>query len=97
MTTPAMTITTPTDCDIVITRDFNAPRRSLAFTELPAGYQHAFDSVGFGYGNTWPMPVPMYALDQCIFGPRVVPADYRLVSSAHSDHRLQVFDFSLRD
>ena len=41
-------------------------------------------------------PLPMYALDQCVHSDRVIPGRYRLMSSIHSDHRLQVFDFSLR-
>jgi endonuclease/exonuclease/phosphatase family metal-dependent hydrolase len=79
--------------DLVV-GDFNAPRRSRALCELPDGYRHAFDAVGSGLGYTWPVPVPMYALDQCIFSSRVVPAKYQLHSTVRSDHRLQVFDFS---
>jgi endonuclease/exonuclease/phosphatase (EEP) superfamily protein YafD len=78
--------------DLVV-GDFNAPRRSRALCELPAGYGHAYDAVGSGFGYTWPVPAPMYALDQCIHSARIVPARYELISSRFSDHRLQVFDF----
>jgi len=80
--------------DLVV-GDFNAPRRSRALSDLPAGYRHAYDTAGSGWSYTWPAPVPMYAIDQCIHSPRVIPARYELFSSIHSDHRMQVFDFSL--
>ena len=79
--------------DLVV-GDFNAPRRSRALSELPAGYRHAYDTAGAGWGYTWPVPVPVYAIDQCIHGPRVVPVRYELGSSRHSDHRFQVFEFA---
>jgi vancomycin resistance protein VanJ len=78
--------------DLVV-GDFNAPRRSRALANLPAGYRHAYDTAGSGCGYTWPVPVPMYALDHCLHSPRIVPIRYTLHSSIHSDHRLQVFDF----
>jgi vancomycin resistance protein VanJ len=80
--------------DLVV-GDLNAPRRSRALGELPLGYEHAYDSVGSGVGYTWPVPMPMYALDHCIHGPAVTPTHYTLLSSIHSDHRCQTLDFSL--
>ena len=78
----------------LIVGDFNAPRRSQALSDLPAGYRHAFETAGTGCGYTWPVPVPMYALDHCLHSRQIVPARYELVSTYYSDHRLQVFDFS---
>lgn len=72
--------------------DFNAPRRSLAFSELPAGYRHAYDAVGAGWSYTWPVPAPVLAIDQCIIGPRLKPVHYQLQSTMLSDHRLQILD-----
>ncbi len=79
----------------IIAGDFNAPRESLGLSRLPRGYQHAYWTAGTGWSYSWPVPMPMYALDQCFFGPRITPRDYRLNSSRLSDHRLQVFDFEL--
>lgn len=73
--------------------DFNAPRRSLAFDELPAGYRHGYDAAGSGWSYTWPMPVPFLAIDQCMIGPRLKAVRYELQSTLLSDHRLQVLDF----
>ena len=80
--------------DLVV-GDFNAPRRSRALCELPDGYRHAYDTAGAGWGYSWPVPVPMYALDQCLYSSKIIPARYELESSISSDHRLQVFDFGL--
>ncbi|MBN1591360.1 MAG: hypothetical protein JW888_17740 [Pirellulales bacterium] len=82
--------------DLVV-GDFNAPRRSLALSSLPSGYAHAYDVAGSGWSYTWPFPVPVYAIDQCILGRRVVPARYRLVTSLYSDHRRQVLDFTMTE
>lgn len=80
----------------LIVGDFNAPRRSRALTELPAGYAHAYYTAGGGWGATWPVPVPIYDLDHCLHGPRITPVRYRLGGlNSSSDHRYQVFDFSL--
>lgn len=80
--------------DLVV-GDFNAPRRSRALSDLPAGYVHAYDVAGGGWSYTWPFPVYLYAIDQCIIGPRIKPVDYDLRSSTASDHRMQVLDFTL--
>jgi hypothetical protein len=73
--------------------DFNAPRRSLAFGDLPAGYRHGYDAAGSGWSYTWPVPVPFLAIDQCMIGPRLKPVRYELQSTLLSDHRLQILDF----
>lgn len=82
--------------DIVV-GDFNAPRRSIALSELPTGFVHAYDVAGQGWSYTWPVPCPVYAIDQCIVGDRVQPLDYRLETTWKSDHRLQHLRFSLRN
>jgi vancomycin resistance protein VanJ len=73
--------------------DFNAPRRSQAFCNLPNGFQHAYDDAGAGWSYTWPVPVPCLAIDQCITGPDVNAVHYELRSTLLSDHRLQILDF----
>ncbi len=80
--------------DLVV-GDFNAPRRSHALSPLPSGFTHAYDAVGSGCSYTWPMPCPVYAIDQCVVGPRIRPQTYTLESSWRSDHRRQVLEFSI--
>jgi len=84
-----------TEPDIIV-GDFNAPRRSRAICPLPAGFSHAYDVSGCGWSYTWPVPMPMLAIDQCILGERVLPARYELRSTVASDHRLQVLDFAIK-
>lgn len=76
--------------------DLNAPRDSLRLTRLPEGYAHAYNEIGSGWSYTWPMPLPVYSLDHCIFGPRVEPHEYQLGWTLLSDHRPQIFDFEIR-
>ncbi len=80
----------------IVTGDFNAPRRSLAFLELPPGFRHAYNEAGGGWGYTWPMPVPALAIDQCVCGPDLIPVKYQLRSTILSDHRIQILDFGKR-
>lgn len=81
--------------DIVI-GDFNAPRRSDALSHLPTGYVHAYEAVGSGWSYTWPMPCPMYAIDQCILGSRVKPIAYSLQMSTASDHLMQTAEVAVQ-
>lgn len=77
----------------LVVGDFNAPRRSRGLQQLPEGYRHAYDSVGGGWGYTWPIPLPVYSLDHCLHSDRVGPLRYELLSTLASDHRMQIFDF----
>ena len=75
--------------------DFNASRRSRALARLPEGYVHAYDAVGTGWSATWHARYPLWDIDQCILGPRILPIAYRLRSTSLSDHRLGILDFSV--
>ena len=77
--------------DIVV-GDFNAPRRSYRLQHLPTGYRHAYDLAGTELGYTWPIPIPVYSLDQCIVGHDLQVLRYDLQTS-FSDHRLQRLEF----
>jgi endonuclease/exonuclease/phosphatase (EEP) superfamily protein YafD len=72
--------------------DFNAPRRSRALARLPVGWRHAYDEAGTGWAATWPVPVPLLAIDQALVGPRLRAVGYRLAGTPWSDHRLQVIE-----
>jgi hypothetical protein len=81
--------------DLVV-GDFNSLRRSRTLIALPAGYSHAYDSCGAGWGYTWPVPAPLFAIDQCIHSKNIMPHEHTLISTWASDHRAQVFEFSRR-
>lgn len=75
--------------------DLNAPRRSRALADLPTGYRHGYDSAGCGWSYTWPVPCPVFAIDHCIHGPRIIPLRYDLRTTSLSDHRMQRLEFRL--
>ena len=75
--------------------DLNAPRRSRALNPLPKGYTHAYDAAGAGWSATWHDRYPIWAIDQCVIGPRIQPIRYRIEPTGLSDHRLGVLDFSV--
>lgn len=75
--------------DLVV-GDFNAPRRSRAFSRLPAGWRHAYDAAGRGWSATWPQPLPLLGIDQLLVGPDWEVVDYRLLPGPGTDHRLQL-------
>ena len=78
----------------IVVGDMNAPRRSRAFARLPDGFRHAYDEAGHGWSYTWPVPIPVLAIDQCICGPGIRPLKYELQSTLLSDHRIQILDFT---
>jgi endonuclease/exonuclease/phosphatase (EEP) superfamily protein YafD len=84
-----------TEPDIIV-GDFNSPRQSLFLSRVGKGYEHAYDLAGAGWSYTWPVPLPLWAIDQCIVGPRLQALRYELVTSTLSDHRMQMLDFALR-
>ena len=78
--------------DLVV-GDLNAPRGSRELSPPTAGYRHAYEAAGAGWSYTWPVPIPVYAIDHLLIGKRVVPIRYDLVTTRLSDHRMQVFEF----
>lgn len=78
----------------VVVGDFNALRRSWCIARSP-GYRHAYNVAGSGWSGTWPVALPLWAIDQCIVGDRARAVRYDLVSTPCSDHRMQVLDFTL--
>jgi len=79
----------------MVVGDFNARRRAHWLGNLPRGYEHAYNAAGAGWCYSWPDGFPLWDIDQCILGPRIRPIRYDITPTGVSDHRLQVFDFSL--
>lgn len=79
----------------IIVGDFNCSRRSRFLAHLPEGYSHAYWRAGSGWSATWPAAFPLWDLDQCVIGERIVPVRYRILAGEPSDHRLQRLDFRL--
>lgn len=75
--------------------DLNAPRRSRGLSPPVGGYRHAYETAGAGWSYTWPVPIPVYAIDQILVAKRVKPLRHAISSSSLSDHRMQILEFEL--
>ncbi len=67
--------------------DFNTPADSALLEPLRSQYTMAFDLAGQGYRATWPIPLPVLAIDQAWASPSVDVTSCRHLWTAASDHR----------
>lgn len=74
--------------------DFNTPRESVWLDPLRAEMAHAFETAGRGTAETWPMPLPVLALDQIWTGSGLRTLHCTQGNSFLSDHRAVVADFA---
>jgi vancomycin resistance protein VanJ len=84
----------PRTAPLLVAGDFNTPRESIFFDGWPARMQHAFETGGSGVHATWPMPVPLIAIDHAWLGRGLLPGRARLGWDWASDHRPLLFSFS---
>ncbi len=80
---------------VLIVGDFNTPSDSFYFRPLRQGYRNAFETAGQGYAATWPMPVPLLAIDQAWASGGVDVLRCEHARSWWSDHALLVLDVAL--
>lgn len=67
--------------------DFNTPPDSVFFESIRRHYQNAFESSGSGHHATWPIPLPVLALDQIWASAAIEVHHCRLGWTWCSDHR----------
>lgn len=67
--------------------DFNTPADSALLAPLRSDYSLAFDLAGQGYRATWPLPLPVLAIDQAWVSPSVDVTSCRHLWTGASDHR----------
>ena len=67
--------------------DFNTPTDSALLAPLRSEYTLAFDLAGQGYRATWPLPLPVLAIDQAWVSPSVDVTSCRHLWTRASDHR----------
>lgn len=79
---------------LLVLGDFNLPPDSVLFDPLRERLTSAFDAAGRGYRATWPVPLPFLALDQIWCNDRLVFHSMHADTTARSDHRLLLADFS---
>jgi endonuclease/exonuclease/phosphatase (EEP) superfamily protein YafD len=75
------------DGPAVVMGDFNTPADSAHFAPLRRRFDHAFETAGDGPMLTWPVPLPVLALDHIWVDRRLTVGRCRLGWSWLSDHR----------
>lgn len=75
------------DRPLLLMGDFNTPVDSVFVAPVADRLVNAFPSCGNGYHVTWPVPVPVLALDQVWASPRVKLRTCELPWTWRSDHR----------
>ena len=67
--------------------DFNTPADSALLDPMRSHYTLAFDLAGQGYRRTWPIPLPVLAIDQVWASSSVDVTSCRHLWTRASDHR----------
>jgi len=80
------------DREICLLGDFNTPPDSVFFDPFRADLENAFEAGGSGYHVSWPLPLPVLALDQIWLPPGTTHSAH-LYETPHSDHRLIVAEW----
>lgn len=79
----------------IILGDFNTPVDSTHLSPLRTVMRNGFETVGHGFQETWPMPLPVLSLDQVWVSKEVRPLRCFHVPVGNSRHKAVVFDFDL--
>jgi endonuclease/exonuclease/phosphatase (EEP) superfamily protein YafD len=72
---------------VVVMGDFNTPTDSPHLAGIRARYRNAFEEAGYGSSATWPVPLPVLAIDQVWLGGAVQAQRAEHVASRWSDHQ----------
>jgi endonuclease/exonuclease/phosphatase (EEP) superfamily protein YafD len=73
--------------NLIVMGDFNTPLDSVFFESFRQYLNHAFESAGNGFANTWPIPLPVLAIDHIWVSKNIKVASCNLNWSWLSDHR----------
>jgi endonuclease/exonuclease/phosphatase (EEP) superfamily protein YafD len=76
--------------NLIVMGDFNTPLDSFLFDSFRDGLTHAFESGGHGFAETWPIPLPVLAIDHIWVSKKLKVASCKLNWSRLSDHRAVV-------
>lgn len=79
---------------LVVMGDFNTPHDAASLKPIRARMLNAYEQGGRGWPYTWPVPLPLYAIDQTWVEPGIKVNDFHLLQARFSDHKRQVVDIS---
>lgn len=83
------------DRPTLVVGDFNTPPTSVWFQPWRKDWRHAWEVAGHGYRPTWPLPVPVLALDHVWGNDLLTFHDCAGGWSRASDHRPLIVEFTL--
>lgn len=85
-------IDTLQDRPLIVMGDFNTPTDSVWIDKLRKRLTNTFEAKGSGFSETWPMPLPVLAIDHVWVNDRIKLAGCSQEGSAHSDHQMVKVD-----
>lgn len=83
------------DRPTLVVGDFNTPPTSVWFQPWRKDWRHAWEVAGHGYRPTWPLPMPVLALDHVWGNTLLTFHDCAGGWSRASDHRPLIVEFTL--
>jgi endonuclease/exonuclease/phosphatase family metal-dependent hydrolase len=72
---------------LIVMGDFNTPLDSVWFESFRQELTHAFERGGVGFAETWPVPLPVLAIDHIWVSKKINVVNCNLNWSWLSDHR----------
>jgi endonuclease/exonuclease/phosphatase (EEP) superfamily protein YafD len=84
------------DEPLIVAGDFNLPADSVFFDTYRRTMANAFEAAGTGYDLTWPVPVPVMALDHAWVSPRLHVRRCEIPWTWRSDHRPVVLEIEMK-
>lgn len=88
-------IRTYSQANLIVMGDFNTPLDSVLFESFREYLTHAFESGGRGFAETWPIPLPVLAIDHIWVSKKITVVNCKLNWSRLSDHRSVVANIEL--
>ncbi len=83
------------DGPVLIAGDLNTPVDSVFCDPLRMQFKNAFEEVGSGLHATWPMPLPVLAIDHVWGNANVAFHHAEIRGTMRSDHRAIVVEFAV--
>ncbi len=82
---------------VVIVGDFNTPVDSVFLQSIRRDFRNAFEVCGNGLHSTWPMPLPVVAIDQVWGNQRILFHTIQIDRTYVSDHCPIVCGFTIKE
>lgn len=79
---------------LVIMGDFNIPHDATSLHPLRDRLNYAYEEHGRGWPYTWPVILPLYAIDHTWISHDVTVQDFRFKTAKFSDHKRQIADIT---